>query len=304
MPMNLNHLRSFYYVIKLGSFSKAADKLFFSQPNISYQIHKLEDSIGLSLIDYHRKDLSVTPAGSRLFSFAEHLFEGESILQRDLDQIRTEIIGKLFITSSHIPGEFILPRILSQFKQQYPAIGIHISVSDPFKVFNDVQEGKFEIGFSSYMPDTMDGFKIAEDEAVLIVYPGHRLSSQKEASLEDLNNELFIVRTDISSGHSPADLLRQAGFDISQYNSTLVMGSNLGVVSAVEERAGIAFLSNLVIKKSESLGSVKVLKIKGLSLKRNFYCMYPKNKVFSGISSEFINFLKIYVNSVNNTISE
>jgi LysR family transcriptional regulator, transcriptional activator of the cysJI operon len=295
--MNLNNLRSFYYVIKLGSFSKAADKLYFSQPNVSYQIHKLEDDLGLSLIDYHRKDLAITPAGRRLFNFAEHLFEEESILHRDIDQIRTEIIGKLVITSSQLPGEFILPSIISHFKQQYPAIGIQISISDPFKVFKDVKEGKYEIGFSSYMLENMDGFKIAEDEVVLVVYPGHKLSSEKEVSLEDLNNESFVVRTDISLGHSPADLLRQVGFDLSQYKTNLVMGSNLGVISAVEERAGIAFLSNLVVKKSESLGSIRVLKVKELSLKRNFYCMYQKNKIFSGISSEFINFLKEYVDT-------
>jgi DNA-binding transcriptional LysR family regulator len=292
--MNLNYLYTFLNVIKLGSYSKAAKKLYFSQPNVSIQMKRLEKDLGLPLIDYHQKTIYPTKAGKMLLTFAEHVYREQMVLEHNLEQLREQLVGNLFITASAVPGEFILPVILSEFNAQYPSVEIKTVLSDPARIITSIVNGEFEIGFSSSKPDDPDleYFKIAEDEVVLIVFPGHKLAHQKEASLNDLIGESLIFRSEPDTqGNTPADFLINAGFDLNQCKTRMILGSNIGVVSAVEAGAGIALISDLAVRKSEALGTLKVLKIKKLKAKRDFSCIYRKDKKISRVCQAFIDFL-------------
>jgi DNA-binding transcriptional LysR family regulator len=291
--MNLNYLLSFYWVVKLGSFSKAAKRLFFSQPTISLHIKKLEDEIGLPLIDYRQKVVATTEAGSRLFRFADQLFQDQIALEHDFDVLRAELVGTLFLNTTRVPGGYILPEIFSRFKSQYPSIGVNVGITDPIRVASSLQKGEYELGVGSYAPENIDKIKIADDEVVLVVYPGHKLFPKTEVAQDELTSETFILRAEpLGDGSSLSDLLKNAGIDLFRHKSRMVMGTHTGVLAAVEARAGIAFISNLVVKQHEAFGRVKTLRIKGLTLKRAYYCMYYEDRVFSRITKEFINFLK------------
>jgi DNA-binding transcriptional LysR family regulator len=310
--MNLNYLITYLNVIKLGSYSKAAKKLYFSQPNVSFHIKRLEEDIGLPLIDYHQKTIYPTKAGKILLAFAEHVSREQLILEHNLEQLREKLVGNLFIAASYVPGEYILPVMLSEFNDQYPSVEIKTVLSDPSKVMGSVINGDYEIGFCSCVPDNdpnLESFKIAEDEVVLIVSPGHKLAHQKEVSLNDLTGESFIFRAEPEGrGDTPPDLLIEGGFDLDQCKTRLILGSNIGVVTAVEAGAGVALISNLVARKSEALGTVKVLKIRKLKAKRKFFCIYKKDRKISRVCSAFIDFLqerpKILPESAGNTTQE
>ncbi len=126
--MNLEYLRTYSEVIRLGSFSEVAKKLSISQPAVSFQIHKLERDLGVRLIDRSQKTITMTEAGKRLLLFAEAVKEERERLLHDLDQLREEVIGNLLITASTIPGEFILPAMLREFKTLHPAVGVQVMI--------------------------------------------------------------------------------------------------------------------------------------------------------------------------------
>ena len=83
------------------------------------------------------------------------------------------------------------------------------------------------------------------------------------------------------------------GLDLKKLTPTLILGTSQSVVAAVEDGVGIAFVSNLAIKKSLALGLVKQVPITGLDLKRDFYCVYRKERVVSRLVEEFINFVQL-----------
>lgn len=169
----MDHLRTYIEVIKLGSFSEVAKRLSISQPAVSFQIHKLEHDLGVRLIDRSQKPIIMTEAGKRLLRFAEAVEEERAHLLNDLDKLREEVTGNLLIAASTIPGEFLLPVILSEFKAKYPAIEIQVSVSDSLTVISGVESGDYEVGFCGIAPQNrdMESFKMAEDEIVLVVFP-------------------------------------------------------------------------------------------------------------------------------------
>jgi len=293
--MNIEYLKTFLEVVRLGSFSEVAKKLSISQPAVSFQIQKLERDLGVRLIDRGQKTITLTDAGKRLLRFAEAVGKEQARLTRDLDQLREEVTGDIVIAASTIPGEVLLPPILGEFKTLHPAIGARVEASDSIAVITRVQDGSYDVGFCGVKPEgkELDYFKMADDEIVLIVSPEHPFARRRKVSPLELEGEQIIFREETSgTQRSLKSLLAKAGLDIGKWSPSLVLGTSQAVVSAVESGLGIAFVSNLAIKKSLALGLVKQVAVNGIKLKRDFYCVYRKERVVSRLLSEFIAFVQ------------
>ena len=289
--MNIEHLKTFQEIIKLGNFSEAAKKLGISQPAVSFQIQKLEQELGIRLIDRSQRAITLTKAGKRLLRFAEAVEGERENLRQDLEQMREDISGDLLIAASTIPGEYLLPTLLAKFKQRHPAVKIQVDVSDSLTVMSRIRDNTYEVGFCGITPEGKDlaSFKIAGDEIVLIVFPGHPFAHKEEVSPEELEGEPLIFR-EATSGtqRSLESLLARGGADIRKWSPQLVLGSTQSVIAAVTAGAGIGFVSNLAIKGSP----VKQVRVRGLRLTRDFYGVYRQERAASRLLDEFISFVK------------
>jgi DNA-binding transcriptional LysR family regulator len=298
--MNLEHLRTFIEVVRLGSFSEVAKKLSISQPAVSFQIQKLEQELGIRLIDRTQRAITLTAAGKRILRFAESVEAERRQLQHDLEQMREKVSGDLLIAASTIPGEFLLPPLLARFKQMHPAVRVQVAVSDSITVINGVQDNAYEIGFCGIAPEGQDlaSFKVAVDEIVLIVFPEHPFAQRGEVSPTELEGEPLIFRESTSGTQRNLEThLSRAGLDLRKLAPNLILGTTQAVVSAVAAGAGIAFVSNLAIKNSLALGRVRQVTVSGLRLSRDFYCIYRKERVVSRLLEEFITFVQSYERS-------
>lgn len=293
--MNLDYLKTYRDVIKLGSFSEVAKKLSISQPAVSFQVQALERELGIRLIDRRQKSIAMTEAGKRLLRFAESIEKEREQLAYDMEQLQEEVTGNLAIAASTIPGEFLIPPLLAEFKAAHPVIGIQMVVSDSLTVIARVQGGDYEVGFCGTLPEgtNLTSFKIAEDEIVLIVFPEHPFAQRKKVSFGELEKEPLITREQTSgTQRSLESLLLKAGLDLGRCSPSLVLGSTQAVIASVEAGIGIAFVSNLATKKSLALELVETVDIEGLKLRRNFYCIYRKERVVSRLLEEFITFIE------------
>ncbi len=295
MIMNLEYLKTYIEVIKAGSFSEVAKKLSISQPAVSFQIQKLEQELGVRLIDRRQKKVVMTEAGERMLIFAE-LFDKEyQTLTRDFEHLREGVTGNLVIAASTMPGNFILPPILGEFKRQHPAVDIQVEVTDSSRVIEMVKSGEYDIGFCGVFPEDEDleAAKVAEDEIVLIVFPEHPFAGRKAVSFMEISAEPLIFREPTSGTQRSAEaLLLNAGFDLSKCKPTLVLGTTEAVVTAVEGKSGIAFVSNLATRKSIALGFIKEVRVEGVALKRDFLYIYKKQRIISRLLEEFISFIR------------
>ena len=293
--MNIEQLYTFQEVARLGSFSEVAKKLGLSQPAVSFQIQKLEQELGIRLIDRSQRAVTLTAAGKRLLAFAEVVDMEREHFKYDLAQLRDEVAGDLMISASTIPGEYLLPPLLAKFKQQHPAVRIQVDVSDSLTVIGRVGGSKAEIGFCGVAPEGRDlaYFRIAGDEIVLIVPPEHPFVKKREIDPADLAGEPFIFREPTSgTQRSLQDLLAKEGLDIRKWTPHLVLGSTQAVMLAVAAGAGVAFVSDLAVK-SLAPGRVVQIGVRGLKLYRAFFCVYRKERIVSRLHREFIEFIKI-----------
>ncbi len=294
--MNLDYLKTYLLLVKMGSFSAVAKKLSISQPAVSFQIQKLEHDLGARLINRGQKKIGLTDAGKRLLAFAQSVSGEEDRLLKDIDHMREEVGGQLLVAASTAPGELILPALVGEFISRHPAVKAQIAVLDSMAVIAGVHEGNYEVGICGTAPPAeygMESFKLSGDEIVLIVPPGHRLAERGRASFADIAAEPFIQREATSGTQRSVEaLLSKAGYSPNRLMPHLVVGSSQAVISAVEAGAGIAFISNLAAKKSEELGTVKQVTLTGLKLKRSFYCIYYAERMSSRLLQEFAGFIR------------
>lgn len=293
--MNLDYLKTYLEVIRLGSFSQVARKLSLSQPAISFQIQKLERDLGICLIDRSQKTVTMTEAGKHLLRFAQFVTEERARLVHGLDELRQDIAGDLSLAASTIPGEFLLPPLLGEFRALHPAIGARLTISDSTAVINEVRQGNYQAGFCGIAPGEreLDSFKVDEDEIVLIVFPEHPFAEREKVPFIELEGEPLIFREETSGTQKELEfLLSRAGLDIRKLSSNLILGTTQAVVSAVEAGVGIAFVSNLAIKKSLALGLVKVVPLNELRLRRDFFCVYQRGSAISRLVREFTAFVR------------
>jgi len=298
--VNLDYLKTYSMVVELGSFSEAARRLSLSQPAVSFQIQRLESELGVRLLDRKEKAVSMTEVGKRLFRFTGVIKQEETKFMNDLDQIRNEVVGDLAIVASTIPSEFIVPPLLGEFKHLYPSTRPSVTMFDSYTAIARVQEVAYEVGFCGIIPEglELESFKIAEDEIVLVVFLEHPFARRENISLKELEKEPLIFRNRTSGTQGSLEaMLLDKGYDLRRCSPTLVLGSTQAIVSAVEAGIGIAFVSNLAIKKSLALGMVKVVPVDELNLKRSFYCIYRKERLISRLLQEFIAFCQARASS-------
>jgi LysR family transcriptional regulator, transcriptional activator of the cysJI operon len=294
--MDLYYLETYIEAVKLGSISKAARKLYLSQPAVSLQIQKLEQELGFRLINRDRNSFAVTREGKRFFRFAEYVQQQHKNLLYELNQMQ-RVTGNLIIVSNSIIGEVFLPPALAEFKKINPSIEYKLLIVDSYKVIEELYKGTNTVGFCGVLPNDpgFEVIKIGKDEIVAVVYPGHPFSNQKEIGAADLMGETLILHSE-PTGRRPtfANALLKVGIDLEKYQPKLILGTTTGVISAVEAQSGIALISSLAIKNSGVVVRIKVFKIKNLELKRDLYCVYRKVEMTDSSTKDFVTFIRDY----------
>ncbi|MCL2615399.1 MAG: LysR family transcriptional regulator [Dehalococcoidia bacterium] len=294
--MNLDYIKTYTELVKLGSFSAVAKKLSVSQPAVSFQIQKLEHDLGVCLINRNYKKVTLTDAGKRLLEFATTVNGEEASLLKDLGHLRDDVGGDLQIAASTTPGEYVLPVLLGEFLSQHHAVNARVAVDDSISVINGVKGGAYEVGFCGSTPPkghSLESFKVAEDEIVLIVYPGHSFATREQVSYKELEQAHLIVREPTSGTQKTLEqLLAQSGLNPGRLSPRLTLGSSQAIVSAVEACAGIAFVSSLAVKQQLRSGSVKKVTLADVKLKRDFYCIYYTERLATRLVQEFVSFIR------------
>jgi DNA-binding transcriptional LysR family regulator len=295
--MNLEYLNTFIEVVKAGKLSTAAQKLYLSQPTVTFQIKKLEKELGYRLIERDTRNFLLTVNGKRLFRFAEYVSEEHRHLLSDMAQNEKGIAGRITIATTPVIGEYAVPNLISKFKEGSPAINVTVKIMDHQKVINTVTEHPDIIGFCGMVPESPDlnYINLGEDEMVLIVYPGHPFVIKKQVKIDDLLGETLILRAETAKkSRFYSRILKKAGLDLEIYQPQMSMGTSSGVLAAVEAKAGIGFISNLAIKNSEGMGMIKVIKIKNVKLTNQHYFIHNKNVSLNPLLASFIGFMNQY----------
>lgn len=293
--MNLNYLETFVMVAKHKSFSRAAKALSLTQPAVSKHIAMLETHYGTKLVNRTSRRVELTDAGIVLYHFAGRIIAITQRAKEEISSFAEDVKGRLAIGASTIPGHYVLPRMISKFKELYPLVDVSLEVSNTGKIVNRLHEEAIHVGVVGAPVDCVEINCTAfmSDELVLVIPAGHPLSSRKELVADDLVGEKLIVREqDSGTRRVIEEKLTAAGVPLDSIPIAGEFGSTESVLAAVEAGLGISFVSRWAAEKAALSGRVELRTLKDVNMSRNLYLIYPKDRILSRPTHAFISFVK------------
>ena len=293
--MDLWQLNIFCKVIELKSFSRAGKAVRLSQPTISSHIKDLEDHFDCRLIDRLSKEAIPTKAGELLYGYAKRMLALRDETETALAEYNGKIRGRLVIGGSTIPGTYLIPQLIGDFKRQYPDIIVSLVIGDTDHIIESIFNGSLELGIVGAKAETQKIIqkKLIEDEMRLIVPAYHRWAGQKRVSLKRLVSEPFILR---EHGSGTLTSLNQSlidrGHSIEDLTVIAELGSTQAICQGIKTGAGVSIISTLAVAEDLQAGKLNALEVDGLDLKRNFYLTRHRYRSPSPLSEAFVKFLK------------
>lgn len=187
--------------------------------------------------------------------------------------------------ASTIPGEFIIPRLLSLIIQQLPGLELKIETTDSQTVFEKVKSGELEMGIigTKYEAPDVEFEALSKDDRLVLITPkDHPLTSKKALAANELKGLAFVGREQGSGTRAAYEMaFRDAGLSISDLNVVAELSDTEGIIQAVEGGAGVSIVSELAAREAIELGRVRVLDLPTLKLTRDFYVATRRRETLS-----------------------
>ncbi|MGM7634915.1 LysR family transcriptional regulator [Bacillus sp. Hm123] len=266
------HLQVFVTVVEKKNFSKAAEELHMTQPAVSQYIRKLEESVGVRLLERTNKYVRLNKAGEIVFHHAKEITGLYKKMQHLVDDLANEASGPLSIGASYTFGEYILPHLVANMQQNYPNIQPTVTIGNTADISNLVISHQLDVGiveghFKTEQP--LQTEEIAKDSMVIIASPAHPLSNKDgEVTTKDLEQQTWILR---ESGSGTREAAEHAFQRLHISPAHIVnFGSTQAIKEAVEAGLGISLLSQLAIQKELRYGHLQIINIDKLPFTRQF----------------------------------
>jgi DNA-binding transcriptional LysR family regulator len=287
----LRQLELFEAIARLGSFTRAAEELYLTQPTVSMQIKKLSDTVGMPLFEQVGKKIYLTDIGHELHrtcrGISEHLSNFEMIAA-DMKGLKTGKLRLAVVTTA----KYFAPRLLGTFCQKYPGVDVSLIVSNRERVLDRLANNLDDLYILGLPPADADVVEEAflENHLVVIAPANHPLANKKKIPLELLSSYPFLLREKGSGTRIATErLFDDAGYKI---NVRMELGSNEAIKQAVIGGLGISVLSRHTLELDTPSNQFVILDVQGFPIMRYWYFAYPAGKQLSIIAKTFIDHLR------------
>ena len=293
--MRLNLFKTFVRVVEIQNLSRVAEEMGISQPAVSKQIQSLEETFGVLLLERAGRRLKPTEAGEVLYECSMDILRVWERTEKIMEEMADTHRGNLLLGASTIPGEYIMPTLLKDYKEKHPQVNIFMDIGDTEDIISGVTEGELDVGIVGAPFDhrRLDGFEWIEDELVLVVPEEHELSAGGKVSVNALMHEYWLFREKGSGTRQTAEeVLRHLGVKTEQLSIAAELGSTEAVLSSVEAGLGVSLVSVWAVNRAQKAGRLKSLRISGADFSRRFYVIFPRQKQRRRTVEAFLNFLR------------
>ena len=293
-------LRVFREVATQASFRRAAEVLYITQPAVTQQIKALEEELGSRLFDRSGGKVRLTAAGEVLLRRAD---EAEAMLSRAVEEIGSlegEARGALRVSASTTIAQYVLPRLLAEFARQHQGVQLELESANTQRVVEAVANGEAPIGLIEGPAHNQELVveRWLEDELVLVAPAGHEWA-EEEIALNVLGSAKLLVRERGSGTREVIEqALKRAGAPIQRLQIAMELGSTEALLACVEAGLGVGFASRFALERQRALGTLAVVKVKGLRITRELSMVHPRGPKTNGVAGIFAAHLAEFARAV------
>lgn len=285
--MDIQNIRAFLMVADTGSFSRAAEKLFITQPAISKRISTLEFSLDCQLFDRLGKTVQLTQAGEALIPGYRRILVEIDEARRIISTLRTQVSGHLRFGTSHHIGLHRLPPVLRQYTNQFPQVELDIQFMDSEQASALILQGDIELALIT-LPDTIEEplttIPIWSDPMECVVANDHPLAKQKTVSRKQLAEHGVLIQSHSTHTRNIVDRALKLDTD-----TKIIMESNyLETIKAmIQNGLGWGVLPESMIDKS-----LHRLKIRDVKMERHLGVLLHASRTLSNSAAALLESLK------------
>ncbi|MFB2936198.1 LysR substrate-binding domain-containing protein [Aerosakkonemataceae cyanobacterium BLCC-F154] len=286
----LHQLKVFEAAARHGSFTRAAEELFLTQPTVSMQVKQLSKSVGLPLFEQVGKRLYLTEAGRELLATCREIFDRIAQFEMtvaDLKGVKQGLLRLAVVTTA----KYVVPRLLGPFCQRYPGIEVSLQVTNHEILMERFSQNQDDLYILSQVPDNLD-MKVQpflENPLVVLAPRNHHLANEKNISLEAIANEPFIMREPGSGTRQAVQkMFEKEGLGL---KVKLELGSNEAIKQAIAGGLGISVLSSHTLALEGGTSQLTILDVQNFPIERHWYVVYPSGKQLSVVARTFFEYL-------------
>lgn len=279
--MNFNQLKAFYFAVKYGNYSAAAEALYITQPAVTKQVQQLEATYGIKFLNRFGKKIVLTDAGEVLYDFADKIFQMENQAEESLRDFQQRKSGRLRIHASESFGAYYLPFIINIFRKKYPNIHISVNIFPNQEVIENTMKLENDLGFISYPFEhkKLVVKDVLEDRLVLIAPLSHPFTRMKLVDPPKLDGQPIIMHEKGSATRRIVDTFIKRN-NLSVFIA-LELSNNEAIKRAVEQGLGLSLISENVVREEIERNKLKSIPLADPTLKRKYYLLYHKDKYLS-----------------------
>jgi DNA-binding transcriptional LysR family regulator len=285
--MDFDQITTFVEVAHSGSFSKAALKLFRTQPAISTQVRLLEKQVGQPLFVRQARQVDLTVGGRILLRYGERLQELRAAALADLEEMRRHPRGRIILAANEATVLYVFPAMILEFKRDYPDIRLEIIRNFSRKIVEKVLENTIDFGVVTlpFKHAHLQVLPIHRDEMVVLAPPDHPLARFPAVRLEQVvEHPLLYPKT----GQTRIQLDKH----LRKFQDRLKFSMELASVETIKKYVatgmGITLMSASFARAEEAAGSLRIIPLAGDKIYRELGLVYHKHKYICPVSEAFL----------------
>jgi len=289
--MDLSELQVFLTVAREGSFSRAAERLYRTQPAVSLAIRKLEDSLGQPLFVRGARPVRMTDAGTLLRDYAERLLNLRDEVKKGLLELQGLKRGELSLGVNESSIHALLPA-LAKYREVHPGVQVRLHRMFSRDIPHEVVNYRLDLGAVSFVPreTQLQATEILKDELTLVVPPKHALARRKEVDIEELGKENFIA-------HIVESPFRRKVIELfTRHRTPLNMPIEMPTIESIKRFVqmgmGLAIVPRMCVTWEVEHGWLKEIKLRQLNIPRHLYIVARRGARLPHAAAEFMRMLK------------
>ena len=289
-PYTLKQIQTFMEVARQRSVSKAAERLFVTQPAVSMQIRQLEDAFGLALVEPMGRNIKLTDAGEVFLTHATSAM-GQF---RDLEALMAEHIGLkhgridlAVVTTS----KYFIPMLLVRFNRLHPGIDVRLNIDNRENVLGLLSRFEVDLVVMGRAPSHLDceATAFATNPLAMVAPPDHPLARRRQLPFSALGEHGFLVREEGSGTRAAMQRLFEENH--TPLKVVMELPSNETIKQAVMAGMGLSFLSMRTVRHELASGHLALLEVQGLPQINHWYVTHLRSKKLSPAAKAFKAFL-------------
>jgi DNA-binding transcriptional LysR family regulator len=286
--ISLQKLEAFCLVVRLGSVSRAAEKMFVTQPVVSAHLHSLQERVGVPLLQRAGRGLELTEAGAAVHAWAEDLLRRRDDLSQELDDMARGVAGAVQLSSSMSVGNYLLPPVLLQFRRDHPSARVSLAISAPELAIDAVEAGRSDFcvvaSFGAVNTDRLEARMIGKQRFALVGAPTDP-ELPESVNIEQLRRMLFVCPPGGQAIRRSQDAAL-AALGVTNRNVAIELGSAEAMKQAVQGHLGVALLWESSVAADIEEGRLREIRIEAPDMLDSLYVIKLTGRHFSALQQK------------------